>query len=162
MSEHDQQPGDVSSKAPSKVSSREDFSYNPTVMDHFQNPRNAGEVENSDAVAQTRNPNCGDAISLSIKVTDDILTEIKFLTFGCGAAIATCSMATVMMQGKSLDQAEALTAADIISALGGLPEHKEACANLAPEALKLAIADYRKRRLETKISAQQSKSPKGQ
>ncbi|MCH7879428.1 MAG: iron-sulfur cluster assembly scaffold protein [candidate division Zixibacteria bacterium] len=147
MSEHEQQPGDVSSKAPSKISSRDDFSYNPTVMDHFQNPRNAGEVKNPDAIAQTRNPNCGDAISLSIKVTDDILTEIKFLTFGCGAAIATCSMATDLVSGKPLDQAEALSAADVISALGGLPEHKEACANLAPEALKLAIADYRKRNL---------------
>ena len=131
---------------------RDDFSYNATVMDHFQNPRNAGEVENPDAIAQTRNPNCGDAISLSIKVTDDILSDIKFLTFGCGAAIATCSMATDMVRGKSLAEAEALSAADVIRSLGGLPEHKEACANLAPEALKLALADYRKRTQSEKQS----------
>ena len=128
-------------------SSRNDFAYNATVMDHFQNPRNAGEVSNPDAIAETRNPNCGDAISLSIKVTGDIISEVKFLTFGCGAAIATCSMATEMARGKSLAQAEGLTAADVISALGGLPEHKIACANLAPEALRLAITDFRKRTL---------------
>lgn len=129
------------------MSERNDFAYNATVMDHFQNPRNAGEIDNPDAIAETRNPNCGDAISLSIKVTGDIISEVKFLTFGCGAAIATCSMATEMARGKSLDQAEALLAADVINALGGLPDHKIACANLAPEALKLAIADYRKRAL---------------
>ncbi len=127
------------------MSERTEFAYNATVMDHFQNPRNAGEIDNPDEIAETRNPNCGDAISLSIKVTDNILSEVKFLTFGCGAAIATCSMTTELAKGATLDKAEALTAADVISALGGLPEHKEACAKLAPEALKLAIASYRER-----------------
>lgn len=124
----------------------QDFAYNETVMDHFQNPRNAGEIAGADAHAETRNPNCGDAIALDISISDDKLTDAKFLTFGCGAAIATCSKATEMVIGKSLAEVEDLSGADVIAALGGLPEHKHACANLAPEALRLAIAEYRKKR----------------
>ena len=120
-----------------------DFAYNADVMDHFQNPRNSGEIENPDAHVETRNPNCGDAIALDIVVVDGALADAKFLTFGCGAAIATCSKATEMVIGKRLEEVENLSGRDIIEALGGLPEHKHACANLAPEALKLAIKQYR-------------------
>jgi nitrogen fixation NifU-like protein len=123
-----------------------DFAYNETVMDHFQNPRNAGEIVNADAHAEARNPNCGDAIALDISITDDVLVDAKFLTFGCGAAIATCSKTTEMVIGKNIDEVEQLCGADVIAALGGLPEHKHACANLAPEALRLAISDYRQRK----------------
>lgn len=121
----------------------EDFAYNDLVMDHFQNPRNAGEIINADAHAETTNPACGDAISLDIKIDDDRISEAKFLTFGCGAAIATCSQATEMMIGKTLSEAEEISANDVISALGGLPERKHACANLAPKALKMALEKYR-------------------
>ncbi|MFQ5606457.1 MAG: iron-sulfur cluster assembly scaffold protein [Candidatus Zixiibacteriota bacterium] len=125
--------------------SEREFSYNKTVMDHFRNPRNTGEIENPDAVAQTRNPACGDAILLTIKVSDERISEIKYLTFGCGAAIATCSMASKLAQNKSLSEAEQLSGEDIVDALGGLPERKRACAELAPNALKMAIAEYRQR-----------------
>jgi len=120
----------------------EDFAYNSVVMDHFQNPRNAGEIENPDVTAETRNPHCGDAILLGLKIDNDIITDVKFLTFGCGAAIATSSIATEMFIGKSLSEAERVTAQDIIDALGGLPERKQPCANLAPEALRIAIEQY--------------------
>ncbi|MBN4076323.1 iron-sulfur cluster assembly scaffold protein [Gemmatimonas aurantiaca] len=123
-----------------------DFAYNKTVMEHFQNPRNAGEIANADAHAETRNPNCGDVISLDISIVDDMLTNAKFLTFGCGAAIATCSITTEMVIGMTLAEVERLTADDVIEALGGLPKHKHPCANLAPEALRLAIAEYREKK----------------
>lgn len=120
-----------------------EFAYNEAVMDHFQNPRNAGEIADASAHAETRNPNCGDAIALDISIEGDTLTDAKFLTFGCGAAIATCSKTTEMVIGKSLAEVEQVSGADIITALGGLPEHKHACANLAPEALRIAISEYR-------------------
>ncbi|HSG98473.1 MAG TPA: iron-sulfur cluster assembly scaffold protein [candidate division Zixibacteria bacterium] len=123
-----------------------EFAYNAAVMDHFQNPRNAGEIDNPDAHVETKNPNCGDAIALDIVVSGETLADAKFLTFGCGAAIATCSKATEMVIGRSLEEVERLTGADIIAALGGLPAHKHACANLAPEALRLAIRQYRESR----------------
>lgn len=121
----------------------EEFVYNKDVMDHFQNPRNSGEIAHPDAHVETRNPHCGDAIALDVKIADGKLIDAKFLTFGCGAAIATCSKATEMIIGKSLEDVIALTGKHIITALGGLPEHKHACAELAPEALKKAIAQYR-------------------
>ncbi len=121
----------------------EDFAYNSVVMDHFQNPRNAGEIENPDVTAETRNPSCGDAILLGLKIDNDTITEAKFLTFGCGAAIATSSIATKMFTGKTLTEAAQVTAESIIEALGGLPEHKHACAKLAPEALQIALKKYR-------------------
>ncbi|MBN4056795.1 iron-sulfur cluster assembly scaffold protein [bacterium AH-315-J21] len=120
----------------------EDFSYNKTVMDHFQNPRNAGEVENADVTAETRNPHCGDAILLGLKIEGDTITDVKFLTFGCGAAIATSSIATEMFMGKTISEASAITPEDIIKELGGLPEHKLPCAKLAPEALQIALDKY--------------------
>jgi len=121
----------------------EDFAYNKLVMDHFQNPRNAGEVENPDATAETRNPHCGDAILLGLKIDNDTIIDAKFLTFGCGAAIATSSIATEMFTGKTLTEASQITPEQIIEALGGLPEHKHPCAKLAPEALQIALEKYR-------------------
>jgi len=111
-------------------------------MDHFQNPRNAGEIDNPDVTAETRNPHCGDAILLGLKIDNDTITDAKFLTFGCGAAIATSSIATEMFIGKTLSEAQRITAQDIIDALGGLPERKHACANLAPAALQIALEQY--------------------
>ncbi len=124
-------------------SSRNDFAYNATVMDHFQNPRNAGEIDNPDAIAETRNPNCGDAISLSIKVTGDIISEVKFLTFGCGAAIACSSVATEMVKGKKLDEISTLSRDEVAAKLNGLPLEKMACSNLAPDAIRAAIENYK-------------------
>ena len=112
-------------------------------MDHFTNPRNVGEIENADGVGQVGNAKCGDIMRISIKVENDVITDVKFRTFGCGAAIATSSVATEMVKGKTLDEALALTNQMVIEKLGGLPDVKIHCSVLAEEALHAAIADYK-------------------
>lgn len=117
--------------------------YNETVMDHFQNPRNTGEIESADGIGKVGNPHCGDVMMMYIKVTDGKLSEVKFKTFGCAAAIATSSAASELLLGKTLDEAEQLTKEEIVDYLHGLPEQKIHCSTLAPEAIRAAIADYK-------------------
>ena len=117
--------------------------YNETVMEHFQNPRNTGEIENADGVGKVGNPNCGDVMILYIKIENDNLIDVKFKTFGCAAAIATSSAASELIMGKPMKQAEMLSKDDIVKYLEGLPEEKIACSTLAPDAIKAAIADYK-------------------
>jgi len=117
--------------------------YNKNVMDHFQNPRNMGELEGANAEATVGNPGCGDVMKIMLKVSDDKIKDIKFQTFGCAAAIASSSMTTELAKGKSLGDAEKITNKDVSLALGDLPPIKEHCSNLAADALKLAIANFR-------------------
>ncbi len=117
--------------------------YTDLVMDHFSNPRNVGEVEEPDGVGQVGNPVCGDVMRMTIKVDEgDHITDIKFKTFGCGAAVATSSMVTEMVMGKSLTEAADISNKAVAEALGGLPANKMHCSNLAADALHLAIQDY--------------------
>lgn len=122
------------------------MNYNDTVMDHFTNPRNVGEVPNADGVGQVGNPACGDIMKISLRVKDDRIEEVKFKTFGCGAAIANSSMMTEMVKGKSVGDAAALKNTDIAEALGGLPPIKMHCSSLAADALHAAIEDYKKKK----------------
>ncbi len=122
--------------------------YSEKVMDHFRNPRNVGEISDADGVGTVGNPICGDMMTISIKVEDDRIADIKFKTFGCGAAIATSSMTTELAKGKTLDEAMEITRKDVAEELGGLPPVKLHCSNLAADALHEAIKDYRKRRVE--------------
>lgn len=117
--------------------------YTEKVMDHFENPRNVGEIENADGVGQVGNPTCGDIMKIYIKVKDDVIEDVKFKTFGCGAAIATSSMVTELVKGKSLDEALSISNKSVAEALGGLPPKKMHCSNLAADALHAAIEDYR-------------------
>lgn len=116
--------------------------YNETVMDHFMNPRNVGIIEDADGVGEVGNVKCGDIMKIYIKVEQDIIVDIKFKTFGCGSAIASSSIATEIIKGKSIDEALALTNKDVIDALGGLPAVKIHCSVLAEQALKSAIFNY--------------------
>jgi nitrogen fixation NifU-like protein len=116
--------------------------YSDLVMEHFINPRNVGVIEDADGVGREGNPVCGDQMEIYIKVNDDHISDIKFRTFGCGAAIATSSIATEMVKGKTLSEAETLTNKAIAEALGGLPPVKMHCSLLATEALKQAIENY--------------------
>lgn len=118
------------------------MNYSNKVMDHFANPRNVGEIENADAIGEVGNATCGDIMKIFMKIEDNIITDIKFKTFGCGAAIATSSMATELIKGKSLNDALTLTNKAVIEALDGLPPAKVHCSVLAEEAVKTAIADY--------------------
>ncbi len=120
--------------------------YSPKVIEHFQNPRNVGEMADADGVGTVGNPSCGDIMKMYIKVKDDVIIDIKFQTFGCGAAIATSSITTEMVLGKTIEEAEKLTRNDVAESLGGLPPIKMHCSNLATDALKAAIEDYRKRK----------------
>ncbi len=122
--------------------------YSETVLDHFRNPRNVGEIEDADGVGTVGNPVCGDMMSVYIKVEDDKIADIKFRTFGCGAAIATTSMTTELAKGKTLDEAMEITRKDVADKLGGLPPVKMHCSNLAADALHEAIEDYRKKKGE--------------
>lgn len=118
--------------------------YNEKVMDHFSNPRNVGELEDASGVGEVGNPTCGDIMRISIKVNDErIIEDVKFKTFGCGAAIATSSMVTELVKGKSLDEALEITNQAVAEALGGLPPAKMHCSNLAADALHKAIEDYK-------------------
>ncbi|MBQ1352624.1 MAG: Fe-S cluster assembly scaffold protein NifU [Firmicutes bacterium] len=117
--------------------------YNDTVMDHFMNPRNVGEIENPDGTGTYGSPVCGDMMQITINVDDnDVITDAKFKTFGCGSAIASSSMATEMIIGKTVDEALAVTNNEIIDELGGLPAVKIHCSVLADHAIKCAIYDY--------------------
>lgn len=116
--------------------------YSEKVMEHFKNPRNVGEIENPDGIGHMGNPVCGDIMELYIKVEDNIITDAKFKTFGCGAAIATSSMVTEMVKGKSIEEALKISNQAVAEALDGLPPVKMHCSALAEEALKSAIDDY--------------------
>jgi nitrogen fixation NifU-like protein len=116
--------------------------YTDLVMDHFSNPRNVGEIEDADGVGQIGNPVCGDVMRISIDVEADRIEDIKFKTFGCGAAVATSSMVTELVMGKTLTEAADISNKAVAEALGGLPPNKMHCSNLAADALHLAIQDY--------------------
>ena len=118
--------------------------YSNKVMDHFQNPRNVGELENANAVGQVGNLKCGDIMKIYMRIEEDIIKDISFKTFGCGAAIATSSMATEMVKGKSIQEALQLTNSAVVEALEGLPPAKVHCSVLAEEAIKAALANYYK------------------
>ena len=120
--------------------------YSEKVMDHFRNPRNVGEIPDADGVGTVGNPVCGDMMTIYIKVKDDKISDIKFKTFGCGAAVATSSMVTELARGKTLEEAMKITRADVADELGGLPPIKMHCSNLAADALHSAIEDYRKKK----------------
>jgi len=120
--------------------------YSEKVMEHFQHPRNMGEIENPDGVGLVGNPICGDMMKITIKVKDNRIEDIKFKTFGCGAAIATSSMVTELVKGKTIEEALKVTNKTVAEALGGLPPIKMHCSLLAEEAVKAAIDDYRQRR----------------
>ena len=119
--------------------------YSKKVMDHFFNPRNVGVIEDADAIGEVGNPVCGDIMKMYLKIKDNVITEIKFQTFGCGAAVATSSMVTEMVKGKDLDEALKITNKEVAEALDGLPPVKMHCSNLAEAAIKAAIDDYRKK-----------------
>lgn len=112
------------------------------MMDHFRNPRNVGVIEDADGVGEVGNPVCGDIMRIYLKIADQIITDVKFETFGCGSAIASSSMATELIKGKPLSEALALTNRAVAQALDGLPAHKMHCSVLAEEAIKKAIQDY--------------------
>jgi nitrogen fixation NifU-like protein len=120
--------------------------YSKKVMEHFTNPKNVGVIENPDGYGKVGNPVCGDLMEIYIKVKDDIITDIKFKTFGCGSAIATSSMITELAKGKHIDEAYKITRNDVANELDGLPPQKMHCSNLAADALQEAIKDYKKKK----------------
>lgn len=117
--------------------------YTDKVIDHFTNPRNVGELDNANGIGEVGNAKCGDIMRIYLDVQDNIIKDIKFKTFGCGAAIATSSMVTEMVKGKSIDEALKITNKAVAEALGGLPPAKMHCSNLAADALHKAIEDYK-------------------
>ena len=119
--------------------------YSDKVMDHFRNPRNMGEIPDADGVGTVGNPVCGDLMNIYIKVKDNRIADIKFKTFGCGAAVATSSMTTELAKGKTLEEAMKITRGDVAESLGGLPPVKMHCSNLAADGLHAAIDDYLKK-----------------
>jgi len=125
--------------------------YTEQVMDHFMNPRNVGEIENASGIGEVGNAKCGDIMKIFIKVENDVIVDVKFKTYGCGAAIATSSKATEMVMGKTIDEALALTNKMVMDALGGLPAAKVHCSVLAEEALQSAIADYKAKKAAGEI-----------
>jgi len=120
--------------------------YSEQVMEHFQNPRNMGTIEDADGVGEVGNPTCGDLMRITIKVKDDILEDVKFQTLGCGAAVATSSMVTEMAKGKKIAEATDISNKIVAEALGGLPANKMHCSNLAADGLHKALEDYLSRR----------------
>jgi nitrogen fixation NifU-like protein len=120
--------------------------YTEKVMEHFRNPRNMGEMPDADGIGTVGNPVCGDLMTIYIKVKDNRIADIKFKTFGCGAAIATSSMITELAKGKTLEKAMKITRSDVAESLGGLPPIKMHCSNLAADGLHAAIEDYLKKR----------------
>ena len=116
--------------------------YTDTVMDHFMHPRNVGEIKDPSGVGEVGNAKCGDIMKMYLDIENDVIKDVKFETFGCGSAIASSSIATEMIKGKTIDEALALTNKDVIDALGGLPAHKLHCSVLAEEAIKSAVKDY--------------------
>ncbi len=126
--------------------------YSEEVMEHFMNPRNVGTIENPDGVGEVGNPVCGDMMTFYIKVKDNVLEDIKYQTFGCGAAIAVSSMVSEMAKGKTIDEALKITNKVVAEALGGLPANKMHCSNLGAEALRKAIEDYQLRKIRKEVS----------
>ncbi len=122
--------------------------YSEKVIDHFTNPRNVGEIEKADGVGQVGNAKCGDIMRITLEIEDNIIKDIKFKTFGCGAAVATSSMVTEMVKGKSLEEALEISNAAVAEALGGLPETKMHCSNLAADAVHVAIKNYQEKRMK--------------
>jgi len=118
------------------------FPYSEIVMDHFANPRNMGDMENPSAVGNVGNPACGDMMRLYLKIKDGVIVDAKFKTFGCGAAIASSSMLTEMLKGKTLEEAMEISNEEVVNALGGLPQAKIHCSVMAEEALKAAMNDF--------------------
>ena len=116
--------------------------YTETVMDHFMNPRNVGEIPDADGVGEVGNAKCGDIMKMYLKIRDNVIEDVKFETFGCGSAIAASSMATEMVKGKAIEDALAVTNKQVVDALGGLPAHKLHCSVLAEESIKAAVKDY--------------------
>ncbi len=116
--------------------------YNEKILDHFQNPRNVGDMDKPDGMGTVGNPICGDVMTLYIKVEDNVITDIKFKTFGCGAAIASSSFTTELVKGKTIEEALTFTRNDVADGLGGLPPQKVHCSVLAVDALKAAIEDF--------------------
>jgi len=127
--------------------------YSEKVMEHFRNPRNVGEMENPDGTGHVGNPICGDIMELYIKIKDNVITDAKFKTFGCGAAIATSSMVTEMVIGRTIDEALEISNKTVAEALGGLPAAKMHCSVLAEDALRSAIEDYRSKQKKGKSKA---------
>ena len=123
--------------------------YSKKVMEHFMNPRNVGTMENPDGYGKVGNPVCGDLMEMYLKVKDDVITDIKFQTFGCGSAIATSSMVTELAKGKHVDEAMKMTRNDVADELDGLPPQKMHCSNLAADALHEAIKDYKSKKKTT-------------
>ena len=118
------------------------WNYSEKMMDHFRNPRNVGTIENADGVGEVGNAKCGDIMTMYLKIDDDVITDVKFETFGCGSAIASSSMATEMIKGKPVSEALTVTNKAVAEALDGLPAHKMHCSVLAEEAIKAALKDY--------------------
>ena len=116
--------------------------YTETVMDHFAHPRNVGEIPDADGVGEVGNAKCGDIMKMYLKIKDDRIEDAKFETFGCGSAIASSSMATELIKGKTVDEALAVTNKQVVDALGGLPAYKLHCSVLAEESIKAAVKDY--------------------
>jgi len=124
--------------------------YSQKVMDHFMNPRNVGVIENADGIGEVGNPVCGDIMKMYLKIKDNVITDVKFQTFGCGAAVATSSMATELILGKTLEEALEISNKTVAEALNGLPPIKMHCSNLAEQAIKSAIDDYKKKNESSK------------
>ena len=116
--------------------------YTETVMDHFTNPRNVGEIHDADGVGEVGNAKCGDIMKMYLKIKDDRIEDVKFETFGCGSAIASSSMATELIKGKTIEEALAVTNKQVVDALGGLPTYKLHCSVLAEESIKAAVKNY--------------------
>ena len=116
--------------------------YTDMVMDHFMHPRNVGEIPNADGVGEVGNAKCGDIMKMYLKIKDNVIEDAKFETFGCGSAIASSSMATELIKGKTIDEALAVTNKQVVEALGGLPAYKLHCSVLAEESIKSAVKDY--------------------
>ncbi len=134
--------------------------YSDKVMDHFMNPRNVGEIEDAAGIGEVGNPVCGDMMTFNIKVDDNRLSDIKFKTFGCGAAIAVSSIVSEMAMGKTLEEARKITPALVAKELGGLPKNKYHCSNLGAQALNKAIDDYLKKQGKTLKSKRRRKDEK--
>lgn len=127
--------------------------YSETVMDHFRNPRNVGTIEEADGVGEAGNAVCGDIMKIYLKIEDEIVSDVKFETFGCGSAIASSSMAAELIKGQPLDMALQLTNKAVTEALGGLPAHKLHCSVLAEEAVRAALKDYYSRKHERPLDS---------
>jgi nitrogen fixation NifU-like protein len=126
--------------------------YNEKVIEYFTNPRNVGEIEDADGVGEVGSPQCGDIMKIFLKIEDNIIKDIKFKTFGCASAIASSSIMTEMVKGKTIEEALAITNKDVVDALGGLPPAKVHCSVLAEDAIRAAIEDYRSKRKEARNS----------